>query len=197
MVVGYLDVRGTLSRPAKAHAPLVIDPDAVLPLTVATQSLKPVRWRQTEIRQHDRGDDTLEPHPSPALNLRRQAASSVSTENAFGVFGVLVLEERQGNTLFATISPSDNSAVRTDEHPPWTSGRPPASETWLVTRRTATEYPGCLQLTSLSQHASRNTAAMASGSANAHQAQLTVSRSGTRPNSLLLFVTRVAPMLLA
>ena len=49
MVVDDLDIVRVALRPAKADAPLIVDPDAVLPRTVATQLLEPVTGRNPEI----------------------------------------------------------------------------------------------------------------------------------------------------
>jgi hypothetical protein len=42
LVFGDFDVIGTIFLPGKADPVLIVDPDAVLPLPVAAQSLKPV-----------------------------------------------------------------------------------------------------------------------------------------------------------
>jgi hypothetical protein len=50
VVIHYLNISRTLRRPHKAHAPLIIDADAVLPFAVPLQGFEPIaRWgRQIE-----------------------------------------------------------------------------------------------------------------------------------------------------
>src|SRR5205823_2901485 len=52
MVVGDLDIVGLAVRPSEAEAPLVVDADAVLPFTVASQLLQPVARRHAQVFQH-------------------------------------------------------------------------------------------------------------------------------------------------
>ena len=49
VVVGDFDVRSSLVCPAKAHAPLVVDPDAVLACPISTQSFEPMRRRNSKV----------------------------------------------------------------------------------------------------------------------------------------------------
>jgi hypothetical protein len=49
VVIDNLDVFGSMSGPAKADSPLVIDPDAVLPFSVAPQALESIAGRHTQV----------------------------------------------------------------------------------------------------------------------------------------------------
>jgi hypothetical protein len=51
MVVYDIHVIGIALFPAKADAPTIIDPDAVLPLPISFQSLQAVRRRDTQVLQ--------------------------------------------------------------------------------------------------------------------------------------------------
>jgi hypothetical protein len=49
VVVNDFNVFGSMTGPAKADSPLVIDPDAVLPLSVAPQALQSIAGRHTQV----------------------------------------------------------------------------------------------------------------------------------------------------
>jgi hypothetical protein len=49
MVIDDLDHLGAAFPPDKADAPLIVDPDAVLPSAIAFERLKPVAGRRPEI----------------------------------------------------------------------------------------------------------------------------------------------------
>jgi hypothetical protein len=49
MVVGYFNVTGVSVFPEKTYPPLIVNPDAVLPLTIALQGLKPIARRNPEV----------------------------------------------------------------------------------------------------------------------------------------------------
>ena len=54
MVVNYLHILGTLRSPHKANSPLIVDTNAVLPLSISLQSFKMIAWRYTQVFK-DRG----------------------------------------------------------------------------------------------------------------------------------------------
>ena len=85
MVVGDFDLHRAVVGPVKAHAPLVVDANAVLILPVAAQGFEVMRRWQSQIRERRGRDDALYSHASAALNVRRQAMHRVSKEDAFGV----------------------------------------------------------------------------------------------------------------
>jgi hypothetical protein len=49
MVINDLDVVDISLSPGEANPPLLIDPDAMLSLAIAFQSLKPVVWRDLQV----------------------------------------------------------------------------------------------------------------------------------------------------
>ena len=51
MVVHDIDLKGVPVLPAKADSPLVVDPDAVLPASIAAEFLQPVAERHAKIVQ--------------------------------------------------------------------------------------------------------------------------------------------------
>ena len=51
MVIRDLDIFGPRRGPAEADPELIVDPDAVLPCSVALQCFEPVSRRDVEIRQ--------------------------------------------------------------------------------------------------------------------------------------------------
>ena len=60
MVIHDLNITGTVIRPTEAHAPLVVDPDAVLPLAITLQRLKAMAWRGTQVGELCRGVQHIE-----------------------------------------------------------------------------------------------------------------------------------------
>jgi hypothetical protein len=51
MVIDDLDLFRRAIAPDKADSPLIVDPDAMLPLPAAAQSLKPVSWNGCHVFQ--------------------------------------------------------------------------------------------------------------------------------------------------
>jgi hypothetical protein len=73
MIVGDLNVDGFAIVPSEADAPLVVDPDTVLPFPVSTKLLKSVRRWNTKIVQVFRTmEDDKFPIPNQ-LNVPRKA----------------------------------------------------------------------------------------------------------------------------
>jgi len=58
MVVNYLHILGALRSPHKANSPLIVDVNAVLPLSRSLQDFKMIAWRYTQIIK-DRGPVNL------------------------------------------------------------------------------------------------------------------------------------------
>src|SRR3546814_9140358 len=88
VVVDDLDIGGLRALPAKTHAELVVDANAVLTLAVAAQCFKAVARRDTQVVEHSRpvelfelasrpGVDDAEPPPPvpPEKRLRVLAAA--------------------------------------------------------------------------------------------------------------------------
>jgi hypothetical protein len=51
MIIANLDIEGVAFFPAKTEAPPIVNPDAVLPLTVSRQLFQAIARRNTQIVQ--------------------------------------------------------------------------------------------------------------------------------------------------
>jgi hypothetical protein len=84
MVFNDLHILGTISYPAEADPPLIVDPDALLPLTVATQSLQSIAGRNAQVIEAN-GDLELAQlaacHDRDAL----KAPDALASRECFGV----------------------------------------------------------------------------------------------------------------
>ncbi len=85
MIVRNFNLHRALLCPAKAHAPLVVDADAVLPRELASQRFETMRGRDAQVGQSSCRYDPLQPHPRPSLNIRRQVAYMLSSEHPLRV----------------------------------------------------------------------------------------------------------------
>ena len=85
MIVDDLDFHCALIRPCETDAPLVVDADAVLSLTVSAQSFQTVGARYPKIGEGRRRHNTLQSHSRSTLNFRREAPNGLSCEKALGV----------------------------------------------------------------------------------------------------------------
>lgn len=86
MVINDLDLKGITAFPYEADAPLLIDPDAVLPLSVGMQSLKAVgRWNAQGFKDTHRIEN-LKFNPGRSLNCLRQLGGKTPMEKLFGFF---------------------------------------------------------------------------------------------------------------
>jgi hypothetical protein len=54
MIIDNLNIVGTVFPPLKANPPLVIDPDAVLPLPIAYERFKPIAGQACQVAQAGR-----------------------------------------------------------------------------------------------------------------------------------------------
>jgi hypothetical protein len=70
---------------AETHTPLVVDANAPLPGTVATQGFEPVRWRHAQVVHYGGSVQLRESHQRTPKNVRRQAAGLARQEQAFGL----------------------------------------------------------------------------------------------------------------
>ena len=85
MIVDDFDIHCTLVRPAKTHAPLIVDADAELTSPVTTQRSEPMgRW-DGEIGQRHCCNHSLQPHSCPTLNLGRQTTDRLAVEESLRV----------------------------------------------------------------------------------------------------------------
>lgn len=85
MIVNDLDLMGITCLPSEADAPLVVDPDTVLPGALPSKPLEPVPWRATQIIERLSGinDDQLAQHG--ALKLARISADAFPLEEPLSV----------------------------------------------------------------------------------------------------------------
>ena len=86
MIIHNFHVQRILIVPAETHAPLVIDPDAVLAFPVGLQRLQMVPKRHPQIVQTSRLVQQQQFSPRHAPNLRREAADD-SSLNSLSVSG--------------------------------------------------------------------------------------------------------------
>src|SRR2546430_5958004 len=80
MVVNDLDLMGITLLPSEADAPLIVDPNTVLPSALPSKLLEPVPRRDTQIIESLSGinDDKLAQHC--ALELARISADAMALE---------------------------------------------------------------------------------------------------------------------
>jgi hypothetical protein len=82
VIVHNLYILGS-SIPTEADAPLVVDPDAVLPHPVPSQRLKPIAWRDPQIVEPDRCVEQLQLSPGNPFERSKPPDCEVA-EEAFG-----------------------------------------------------------------------------------------------------------------
>src|SRR5579872_7468108 len=82
MVVHDFHLLRIATAPDEANPPLIIDSDAVLAGSVASQGFQPVAWRCKQIAQCPRPVQVFELAPGGVLNVRRQLAGALTQENA-------------------------------------------------------------------------------------------------------------------
>jgi hypothetical protein len=80
MVVRDFDVVGVALAPAKADSPLVVDPYAVLALTVAAQALQPIAGEHAENSEIIRGVEHIELPKRRAFNGAKLSAGLAMKE---------------------------------------------------------------------------------------------------------------------
>lgn len=85
MVIRNLNLVGVAVLPDEADTPLVIDPDAVLSLTVSREFLQPICRRDSEIFQALGSFDHLELPLHGALDVWWKPARSFSREKSPGL----------------------------------------------------------------------------------------------------------------
>ena len=85
MVVHDFNTLRTEPRPDKADSPLVVDPDAVLPVPIATQRLQSVaRWRG-QIAEHLRIVQLPQLALGDALPVRPDASGEPAVKQGLGI----------------------------------------------------------------------------------------------------------------
>ena len=85
MIVDDLNVKGIAVFPDEADAPLVVDPDAVLPHTIPAEPLETVARRDPEIlKRFDRMEEDELPQCCPN-NLRGEPPGPLAEKHALGL----------------------------------------------------------------------------------------------------------------
>ena len=87
MVIDDLNTLRMAISPKKADSPLVIDANAVLPLSIPFERFKPIRGRQPKIFQPDSRVNRVELHKCPPLNLARESFHKLALEDSL-VIGI-------------------------------------------------------------------------------------------------------------
>jgi hypothetical protein len=85
MIIDDLNTLCMPISPEKANSPLVIDANAMLPLAIPFERLKPIRRRQPEIFQPDCCVNRVQLHKCPLLNLSRESFHEFSFKDSLGV----------------------------------------------------------------------------------------------------------------
>jgi hypothetical protein len=85
VVVRDLDVVGVTTPPSEADPPLVIDPDAVLPLPITAQSFQPVARRDAQVVQAVRSVQHPELPQCHPLHIGSKPPDGVPFEQPLGV----------------------------------------------------------------------------------------------------------------
>jgi hypothetical protein len=80
MVINDLDVVDISLSPGEANPPLVIDPDTMLPLAVAFQSLKPVAWGDLQVLERFGAVKIQELPPRDSLKASKPQDLQVSKQ---------------------------------------------------------------------------------------------------------------------
>jgi len=87
MIVYNFNIVSVSLAPTEADTPLVIDPNAVLPLPVSSQFLKAISWRDKKIIQSLRRIQQEQFPLSDAPQIRRRFLHGLAVEYLFGFFG--------------------------------------------------------------------------------------------------------------
>jgi hypothetical protein len=85
VVINDLDIVGVAFQPAKADAPLIIDPNTVLADSVSRELLKPVAGRHAQILQRADGIEHDQFALCDPVNVRRKSPGRLAPEELFGV----------------------------------------------------------------------------------------------------------------
>jgi hypothetical protein len=102
MVIDDLDLFRRAFAPDEADSPLTVDPDAMLTLPVAAQSLEPVSWNYRHILQYP----GVVEHPKLPPCHRSNVAESAALPAAEELFGLLAAErlDHSGSITWAPLN---------------------------------------------------------------------------------------------
>lgn len=85
MVIDDLYTLRMAVLPEKADSPLIINANAIRPLAITLQRLKPIRRRQPKILQPDSRINRIEFHEGPLLNLTRESFHEFALKDSLGI----------------------------------------------------------------------------------------------------------------
>jgi len=94
MIVDDLDVKGVTVTPPETDPPLLVDPDAVLALAIAFQSLELVRARNQKVFQVSSRVQLLQLHQRPLLNVSRKTLGELAAPDPLGFPATKGLDHR-------------------------------------------------------------------------------------------------------
>jgi hypothetical protein len=81
MIIDDLDVKGMPFTPPERDPPLLVDPDAVLALSITLQSLELIRTWNRKVLQLSSRVQLLQLHQRPLLNVARNPLGVLATPN--------------------------------------------------------------------------------------------------------------------
>ena len=85
MVIGYFNIKCIAILESKTYAPLIVDPDRMLPLSVPLKLVKLVSGRYLEVFQPRRSINVLEFSPCPPPDIRWKPSRPSGDVNLVGV----------------------------------------------------------------------------------------------------------------
>jgi len=85
MIIHDFDLFRMTLPPYKADSPLVIDPQAMLSLTLPFQGFQSIRRRKTQIFQADSGVKGIQFHERSLLNVVRELPHELALEDFLGI----------------------------------------------------------------------------------------------------------------
>lgn len=81
MVIDHLDAPSVAIAPLEADTPLIVDANCVLAAAVTAQDLQAIAGRRAQIAEQNGRVDGQEFRSRARLNLRRQTANSMTSED--------------------------------------------------------------------------------------------------------------------
>jgi hypothetical protein len=123
MVITDFDTFGSFLSPAKANAPLIVDPDAVLAGSIAFQRLEAVRSEPSKIFEPRCGSENC--HTAARLiGKARELLDPLPVEEPFRPFVVAASDHRQILSRLYTVRQAynkvlDQAEVERAPPPPW------------------------------------------------------------------------------
>jgi len=84
VIIDDLDVKGVTVTPPETDPPLLVDPNAVLALSIALQSLELIRAWNRKVLQISCRVQLLQLHQRPLLNVARKSLGVLPTPDPLG-----------------------------------------------------------------------------------------------------------------